>query len=247
MEIRVSGPGSRTETVAVTMRTPGHDFELAVGFLLAEGLVAEASWIRSVRYCDAVTRTGAGILNTVTVDLDRTVDVGVRRVGTVSAACGVCGTASLDRMAARCAPVAAGAPFPGSLLMRLPELLRAGQQVFGRTGGLHGAGLFARDGATLAVREDIGRHNAVDKLFGWAALERRIPLADVALAVSGRVSFEIVQKAVLAGVPVVSAVSAASSLAVDTAERFGICLVGFARGTTANVYSHPQRILWDGG
>ena len=240
MEIRVASPAGDAQTVAVTMRTPGHDFELAVGFLLAEGVV-EPGWVRAVRYC----APGSGDqLNTVTVDVDRPVEIGERRVGAVSSSCGVCGAASLERLADRCGAVPPSEPFPGPVLMGLPERLRAHQRVFGRTGGLHGAGIFAPDGQALVVREDIGRHNAVDKLAGWAALEGRIPLSGLALVVSGRVSFEIVQKAALAGVGVITAVSAASSLAVETAERLGICLVGFSRGSSANVYSHPGRLAW---
>ena len=242
MEIRVAGPRQAPETAAVTMRTPGHDFELAVGFLLAEGVVGDAEWVRTVRYCDE--GTSAEELNTVTVHLDRAVDLGPARLGTVTAACGVCGSVSVERLEARCTPVPPGPPFPGRAVLALPDALRRAQRLFGRTGGLHGAGIFSRDGEALAVREDIGRHNAVDKLLGWAALEARLPLRDRALMVSGRVSFEIVQKAAVAGVPVVAAVSAASSLAAETAERLGICLVGFARGSSANVYSCPERLCW---
>ena len=250
MEIRVAAPGRPAETVAVTMRTPGHDFELAVGFLLSEGVIGEGARVRAVGYCDGAedyTARADHLLNTVTVHVDRPVDIGPRRIGTVNASCGVCGSASLDGLMARCRPIGPTRPFPGGQLMELPERLHGDQPVFGRTGGLHGAGLFSRDGASLAVREDIGRHNAVDKLVGWAALDRRESLSDLALVVSGRVSFEIVQKAAVAGIPVVVAVSAASSLAAETAERLGICLVGFARGTSANVYAHPERIGWEGG
>ena len=250
MEIRVAGPGRPAETVAVTMRTPGHDFELAVGFLLSEGVIGDRDWVRAVRYCDVDGKDRAGaedLLNTVTVHVDRPVDIGLRRIGTVSASCGVCGSASLDGLLARCRPLGPAPPFPGRRLMELPECLHGAQRVFGRTGGLHGAGLFAAEGAALAVREDIGRHNAVDKLAGCAALDGRMSPSDLALVVSGRVSFEIVQKAAVAGVPVVVAVSAASSLAAETADRLGICLVGFARGTSANVYAHPERIAWEAG
>ncbi|HET6810719.1 MAG TPA: formate dehydrogenase accessory sulfurtransferase FdhD [Acidimicrobiales bacterium] len=249
MEIRVTGPGQPAETVAVTMRTPGNDFELAVGFLLSEGVIGHGAWVRAVRYCDGADDAACAddLLNTVTVHVDRPVDVGLRRIGTVNASCGVCGSASLDGLLARCRPLGPARPFPGGELMQLPERLRGAQRVFGRTGGLHGAGLFSGDGASLAVREDIGRHNAVDKLVGWAALGRRERLSDLALVVSGRVSFEIVQKAAVAGVPVLVAVSAASSLAAETAERLGICLVGFARGASANVYAHPERIAWGEG
>ena len=239
LEVRLAAGGPAVP-VAVTMRTPGHDFELAVGFLLTEGVVADPRWVQRVAYC--VPDGTEQDLNVVTVHLDRRVDVGPGRSVTVSAACGVCGTATLEQLADRCPPLGDGPAFPVETLLSLPDRLRAEQVLFDRTGGLHGAGVFDGAGARLVVREDIGRHNAVDKIVGWAALEGRLPLSDTALVVSGRVSFEIVQKAAVAGVPVVVAVSAASSLAVETADRLGISLIGFARGDRANVYSRPDRI-----
>ncbi|HET6793979.1 MAG TPA: formate dehydrogenase accessory sulfurtransferase FdhD [Acidimicrobiales bacterium] len=241
LEVRVAGPAGPSEPVAVTMRTPGHDFELAVGFLLSEGVVGDRSWIVAVRYCDL----GPGAeqeLNVVTVHLDRAVDLGARRAVPVSAACGVCGTTSLDQLARRCRPLGPADPFDPDVLLGLPEALRAHQRLFDRTGGLHAAGLFDRAGQPRAVREDVGRHNAVDKLLGWSVLGGTGAARDAALVVSGRVSFEIVQKAAVLGTPVIVAVSAPSSLAVDTAEHLGICLLGFARGSSANVYSHPERV-----
>jgi len=240
LEVRVGDPRGTTQPVAVTMRTPGHDFELAVGFLLSEGVVSDRSWVRSVAYCLPDGKEQE--LNVVTVGLDRSVDLGRRRAVPVSAACGVCGTATLDDLQTRCAAVPAGPPFRIATVLALPDRLRAHQHLFARTGGLHGAAAFGRDGDVLVAREDIGRHNAVDKVVGWAALDGRLPLSDAVLVVSGRVSFEIVQKAAVAAIPVVVAVSAGSSLAVDTAERLGICLVGFARGDRANIYAHPERL-----
>lgn len=241
MEIRVGGVGFENRTIAVTMRTPGHDFELAAGFLVSEGLV-DPSDISAIRYCQ-LPADEEQRFNTVTVNLRLgAVAPDPARTHTVSSACGVCGSTTLDRIAARCDVVAAGAALPRSVLVTLVDRLRAGQKVFSRTGGLHGAGLFTFGGDVVAIREDIGRHNAVDKLVGWAALDGRLPLGDHVLVASGRVGFEIVQKAAVAGVPVVAAVSAPSSLAVATAERVGIAVVGFLRGETFNVYSHPDRI-----
>lgn len=249
MEIRVGGPDEKPVAVAVTMRTPGNDFELAVGFLLAEGIVEDPDAVRSVRYCDlpagdpqrynVVTVGAAGAAGAVA----RRRAVARQRAVAVSASCGVCGTATLEQLDRRCPAVAAGPEVSAAVLLDLPDRLRRHQRLFDRTGGLHGAGLFTATGDPLAVREDIGRHNAVDKLVGWAALARRLPLDEAVLVVSGRVSYEIVQKAAVAGVAVVVAVSAASSLAVATAEHLGITLAGFVRRDRANVYTHPERVV----
>lgn len=242
LEVRLAAPGGEAEPVAVTMRTPGHDFELAVGFLLSEGILASAADVLTVRYCDlpegdpqqynVVTVTGTAVAGAAPR----------RRAGTVTASCGVCGTATLDDLRDRCPAVPEGRQLPAGLLTGLPGRLRKQQRVFEQTGGLHAAGLYDHTGRLLAVREDIGRHNAVDKLVGWAALQRRLPLASAVLVVSGRVSFEIVQKAAVAGVPIVAAVSAPSSLAVETARALGMTLAGFVREGRANVYSAPWRV-----
>ena len=240
LEIRCAPPGERASRVSVTMRTPGHDFELAAGFLLAEGIVPDPSAICSVRYC---VEAGEQRFNVVTVDLAVPVDLdGRRREHTVSASCGVCGTSSIEDLEARCQVAAPGPVVPAALLLGLPDTLRAHQELFERTGGIHAAGLFDAAGELLALREDIGRHNAVDKLLGWAALEHRWPLAEAVLVVSGRVSFEIVQKAAVARIPIVVAVSAPSSLAVETARRLGMTLVAFARQGRGNVYAGPERV-----
>lgn len=263
LEIRVAAPGEPSEAVAVTMRTPGNDFELAVGFLLSEGLL-EGRQLRSVRYCTEVDEEQ--LHNAVTVDVAAPIALdGRRRRFTVSASCGVCGSASIDSLAARCERIAPGPEVPASVLLALPDKLRASQPVFDATGGVHAAGLFDRTGACLAVREDVGRHNAVDKLLGWRYFEGHpapaagapaagapaagAPPASALLAgepavlvVSGRVSFEIVQKAAVGRFPIVVAVSAPSSLAVETAARLGLTLVGFARGERANVYTCPERV-----
>lgn len=240
MEIRVAAPGRESERVAVTMRTPGHDFELAAGFLVNEGVI-DPGGIAGIRYCALADQEQ--LYNTVTVDVRRPVDTRpARRTQPVSSACGVCGVTSLDDVAARCSPVEAGGMVANTLLLDLPTRLRTGQRLFERTGGLHAAGLFSTAGELLVVREDIGRHNAVDKVVGWAALAGRIPLSDHVLMVSGRAGFEIAQKAAAAGIGVVAAVSAPSSLAVATAERLGITLVGFLRSDRYNIYSHPERV-----
>ena len=245
MEIRLGGTGAAPEPVGVTMRTPGHDFELAVGFLVSEGLVQPDDTIGSVRYCEDVDDTEQRF-NVVTVRVPRQVDAGARRrTSTISAACGICGTATLDDLVRRCRPPAPGPVVPASVLLSLPAALRGHQRVFERTGGLHAAGLFRADGEVTAVREDVGRHNAVDKLIGAAALAGGLPLSDQLLVVSGRVSFEIVQKAAVAGVAVVVAVSAPTSLAADSADRLGTTLVGFVRDGRANVYTHPSRVAFD--
>jgi FdhD protein len=244
LEIRVAGPRQDPVSASVTMRTPGHDFELAAGFLFAEDLIGKHD-VHAIRYCGD-TANGHRHDNVVTVDLRRPVDPALfTRRFAATAACGVCGKATLDDLAVRCEPVAAGPTMPVSRLLVLADELRARQSVFERTGGLHAAGLFDTGAELLVVREDIGRHNAVDKIIGHALLADRLPLADRVLMVSGRLGFEIVQKAATAAVPVVAAVSAPSTLAVETAERFGMTLVGFLRGDNCNVYSHPERLLFD--
>jgi FdhD protein len=241
MEIRVGAPGGEQEAVAVTMRTPGSDFELAVGFLITEGVIDSAAWVRSVRYCD-VPRPEQQY-NVVTVDLDRPVDLSAaRRSFYTTSSCGVCGKASLDAIEVRCAPVAEGPQVAAEVVRALPGRLRDAQRLFDRTGGLHAAGLFTAAGELIVLREDVGRHNALDKLVGERALAGALPLAGQVLMVSGRVSFEIVQKAAVAGIPIVCAVSAPSSLAVDAGRRFGMTIVGFVRDDRFNVYSGTQRI-----
>ena len=242
MEIRAGGPGQEAEAVAVTMRTPGGDFELAVGFLFTEGLIAPGD-VHRVAYCDNVPGEDQQY-NIVSVTLDRPFDRDrLHRNFAATSSCGICGKAALDDVEVRCAPVAPGPEVSADVLVSLPDRLRAGQKVFDRTGGLHAAGLFTPDGELLTLREDVGRHNAVDKVIGEQLLAGRLPLAGHVLQVSGRASFEIVQKAAVAGIPIVSAVSAPSSLAVEAGERFGMTIVGFVRDGGCNVYSHPERVL----
>ncbi len=248
LEIRLNG-----SPLAITMRTPGDDFALAAGFLVSEGVVAGSAEVANIVYCRGATVDGENSYNVVDVRLTPGVplpDISLERNVYTSSSCGLCGKASLDAVRTRTHwPLAAaggGLP-PGSLTPRLlavlPERLRAGQRVFERTGGLHAAALFTADGELLDVREDVGRHNAVDKLVGRALQGGGLPLSSTILMVSGRASFELVQKAVMAGIPVLAAVSAPSSLAVDLAEESGMTLVGFLRGTSMNVYTGAERLV----
>jgi len=241
LEIRVEGPDGAAHQVAVTMRTPGGDYELAAGFLFTEGLIGPGD-VRRVAYCDDV-EDEAQRYNVVTVTLDRAFDPeALRRNFYATSSCGVCGKAALEDVEVRCEPVAEGTTLALDVLLTLPPLLREAQRVFDRTGGLHAAGLFTSSGAPVSVREDVGRHNAVDKVIGEHVLMGSLPLGGHVLQVSGRLSFEIVQKAAVAGIPIVSAVSAPSSLAVEAADRFGLTLVGFVRDGRCNIYTRPDRI-----
>lgn len=245
LEIRIGG-----ESLTITMRTPGHDIDLVHGFLLAEGMIGSREDIAAVRYCDGVDETGANTYNVLDVALAPGVTIpdgtGQRSFATTSA-CGVCGKTSLDQVRTRTRyPLDSGGPTVDThTLSSMPDTLRRHQQVFESTGGLHAAALFTPDGALLVLREDVGRHNAVDKVLGWALTDNRVPLSHSVLMVSGRASFELVQKAVMAGVPMLAAVSAPSSLAVDLAAESGLTLVGFLRGDTMNVYTATERIKID--
>ncbi len=241
MEIRVAGPGQPEVPVAITMRTPGSEAELAVGFLRTEGLIGDGD-VAAIEFGDPAALAQPD--DTVIVRLNRPFDASVvpERHFVATASCGICGKASLDEVAVRCGPIPAGPLVTRGTILALPGRLREGQAVFERTGGLHAAGLFDPAGALLALREDVGRHNALDKLVGWAVLAGLMPLNDRILMVSGRVSLEIVQKAAVAGIPIVCAVSAPSDLAVEAAEQFGQTLVGFLRGDGFNVYAGRQRL-----
>lgn len=245
MEIRVAG-----KALTITMRTPGDDFDLAVGFLVSEGVVRRASDVLSARYCAGATDDGTNTYNVVDVGLDPSLpplDLSLERNFYTTSSCGLCGKASLD--AVRTASTWSVADDPlrltPELLASLPGRLRDSQRVFDKTGGLHAAALFSADGELLVVREDVGRHNAVDKVIGHAVRGGLLPLRKTVLMVSGRASFELVQKAVMAGIPALAAVSAPSSLAVDLAEENGMTLVGFLRGTSMNVYSGAERVVAD--
>jgi FdhD protein len=241
LEIRVAGPGQEPLAVAVTMRTPGHEAELAVGFLVSEGLAGQRD-VEGVDYGDPAALARPD--DTVVVRLSRSFDASsiATRNFVATASCGICGKASIDGIAVRAEALGAGPVVEPAAILGLPDRLRAAQAVFERTGGLHAAGLFDPTGELLALREDVGRHNALDKLIGAEALAGRLPLDDRIVLVSGRVSFELVQKAAVAGVPVLCAVSAPSDLAVEAAGRLGMTLVGFLRGDGFNVYTGGERI-----
>jgi len=241
LEIQVNGA-----SIAVVMRTPGDDLDLVAGFLVTERIVAREAEIASLHHAstgeaeraDNVVR--AMLADNVAFDVER-----LRRNLFASSSCGVCGKASLEQALATAPPLGDSTRFRATFFSALPERLREAQRVFDATGGLHGAALFDADGARLCVREDVGRHNAVDKVIGWAARAQRLPLSGCALLVSGRVSFEIVQKALAARVPAIAAVSAPTSLAVELAERAGIALVAFLRGEKMSVYGARERISAD--
>jgi FdhD protein len=240
LEIRVGDAST-----AVTMRTPGNDFELVAGFLVTEGIVDDAARIRSMRYC--VGDGEAQEYNVVSADIGAGVAPApdaVRRFYTTSS-CGLCGKASIDavRVASRYDVRDDDVRVTAATLSTLPTRLRDAQRVFERTGGLHAAGLFDASGALVCLREDVGRHNAFDKVIGWAALDKRLPLRGHVMLASGRASFELTQKALMAGIPIVAAVSAPSSLAVDLAEQAGMTLVGFLRGDEMNVYAGADRVV----
>ncbi|KMO68509.1 FdhD protein [Mycobacterium sp. BK558] len=242
LEIRVDG-----RAITVTMRTPGSDVELAQGFLLTEGVVTRREDIASVRYCRGADDTGVNSYNVLDVTLTPGVaapEVDPTRNFYTTSSCGVCGKASLEavRLVSKHAPGDDPSSITAETLSAMPDALRSRQKVFAATGGLHGAALFDTDGVPLVVREDIGRHNAVDKVIGWALEQHRIPLGGTVLLVSGRASFELTQKAVMAGIPMLAAVSAPSSLAVDLAAQSGVTLVAFLRGDSMNVYTRPDRV-----
>ena len=233
LEIRIGG-----RPLAVTMRTPGDDIDLAAGFLFGEGIVRERDDIAEIRKCDD---------NVADVRLAQGVDVAadlLRRNFLTTSACGICGKESIDavRTRSRFDLTSDQVHVDPAALARLPDRLRGAQRVFERTGGLHAAAVFGADGEMLALREDVGRHNAVDKVIGWALRAARLPLRGHVLLVSGRASFELAQKALMAGIPVLAAVSAPSSLAVTLAEEAGMTLVGFLRGGSMNAYTGVQRL-----
>jgi FdhD protein len=241
LEIRAAGPRQEPVAVAVTMRTPGFEAELAVGFLRTEGLI-DGPEVLSTAGGDPGSLSQPD--DTILVRLSRPFDDSkiAERHFIATASCGICGKASIDEVALRSDPLPDGPVVPRAIILALPDLLRAAQKAFDETGGLHAAGLFAPNGELIAIREDVGRHNALDKLVGSQVLAGAMPLHDRILMVSGRVSFEIIQKAAVAGIPIVCAVSAPSDLAIETAERLGVTLIGFLRGEGFNVYAHDGRV-----
>lgn len=233
LTLRIGG-----QTVATTMRTPGHDLELALGWLVAEGVARRPGDILEATSCDT---------DTVQLRLAPGVTAPKPRLGATSSACGVCGSDTIDEVLARRGP----APAPGqplvdaAVIATLPDRLRTAQRAFARTGGLHAAGLFTAEGEVICVREDVGRHNAVDKVVGWALQANLLPATTLLLQVSGRASFELTQKAAMAGISLLSAVSAPSTLAVDLAREAGLTLVGFVRGDSMNIYAGSDRVIVD--
>jgi FdhD protein len=238
LEIRVAG-----EAITVTMRTPGDDMDLAAGFLVSEGVVSTTDQLLAMRYCAGAGDDGQNTYNVL--DLELSVPPPRARASYTTSSCGICGTASLEAVRTTTSYGVAddALTMTPALLSSLPYRLREAQRVFDKTGGLHAAGLFSSTGELLCLREDVGRHNAVDKVVGWALNQGLLPLSGTVLMVSGRASFELVQKAWMAGIPFLAAVSAPSSLAVDLATEAGMTLVGFLRGTSMNVYSGDHRVL----
>ena len=242
LEIRVGGV-----SLAVTMRTPGNDFDLTIGFLLSEGLIAAVENVQTLMHCQDEGEDGLPTYNVVDVTLAPGVPppaADAARASYITSSCGICGKASIDAITttSRYAVAQDRALVDPRVLATLPAMLRAQQKVFDRTGGLHAAGLFTAEGELLVAREDVGRHNAVDKVIGWAAREDRLPLTAHVLCVSGRASFELTQKALMAGIPTLAAVSAPSSLAVELATEAGMTLVGFLRDPKLTVYSGAERL-----
>jgi len=243
LEIRVGG-----RALAITMRTPGHDFDLAAGFLVSEAVISKGDEFFAARYCAGVNDDGENTYNVLDITLAPGVaapDPSLERAFYTTSSCGLCGKASIDAVRTKSQHAVLHDPLvvDPALLATFPDLLRAGQDVFEKTGGLHAAALFdGRTGRMLVLREDVGRHNAVDKVIGWAVKEDLLPLTGMVLMVSGRASFELTQKASMAGIPVLAAVSAPSSLAVDLASELGVTIVGFLRGASMVVYSRPDRL-----
>jgi FdhD protein len=241
LEVRLHG-----EPFAVIMRTPGADRELAAGFLLSERVLKGADDLGTIEYCSDVSPEAAGNIVNVTLtgrsrdDLERL--LAERRKTVTNSSCGLCGRLTIESLRNDVDPLRIDGSVRASVVSSLPEALRGAQVVFDETGGLHAAGLFSFEGALVAMAEDVGRHNAVDKVVGRMLIEERLPLSRHALFVSGRTSFEIVQKALIAGVGLVASISAPSSLAIDLAREAGVTLVGFVRGTSFNIYAHAERV-----
>ena len=230
-----------TQSISITMRTPGDDFDLALGFLFTEGIINNSAHVQSIKHCDAQN-------NIVKISLQTGLAIDVARLQRnfyTSSSCGVCGKTSIEALQMNACPTLIKSEnlTHAKTIHVLPEKLREAQSVFDSTGGLHAAGLFDRDGNLIMLREDVGRHNAVDKVIGAQFQNKLLPLHDKILLVSGRASFELVQKALMAGIPVLAAVGAPSSLAVELAENFGMTLIGFVRDQRFNIYSHPERIV----
>jgi FdhD protein len=247
LEIRI-GFGLMTDrqqkSLSVTMRTPGYDFELAIGFLFTEGIIQHIDQIESVKYCEDIGKQEEKG-NVVRVELKPEVQIDFEKLQRhfyTSSSCGVCGKSSIESVKVLCQPLGEGFSISASLIHQLPDTLRKAQAVFEYTGGLHAVGLFDKSGELILLREDVGRHNALDKAIGAMVIKKQVPLSDYALLVSGRASFELVQKAAVAGIPVLAAVGAPSSLAVALAKESGMTLLGFVRQERFNIYCGDQRI-----
>lgn len=243
MEIRLNGPSQDPTPISITMRTPGNDFELAVGFLFSEGIITTYDDLSTVCYCANIDSSEQRY-NVVSVELTNTYfpDKIRQRNFVSNSSCGICGASTISDLSVRAKPLSIDHIFPLATILQLPDRLKLAQKIFKLTGGLHGAGIFDDKGELEIIREDIGRHNALDKLIGHYFLQRQLPLDNKILVLSGRVGFELVQKAAIARIPVIVAVSAPSSLAVKTASEMGITIIGFTRGNNANIYSCPKRI-----
>lgn len=247
LEIRLGfGPADQREqrSLAVTMRTPGHDFELAAGFLFTEGIVQSFSQIDNIRYCENLGKQEEN--NVVRVELSSALAPDFQKLQRnfyTTSSCGVCGKSSIEAVTVQYEPITTNWSVSAKLIQSLPDKLREAQHIFEHTGGLHASGLFDQQGSLILLREDVGRHNALDKVIGAMLFKKTIPLSDYILVVSGRASFELVQKAAITGIPVLVAVGAPSSLAVNLAQSSGITLIGFAREERFNIYTHPTRII----
>jgi FdhD protein len=247
LEIRLQSGKSEQrleQTLTITMRTPGNDFELAMGFLFNEGIIQDFSQIINIRYCENVKPEEQG--NVLKISLLPEVELNFKHLQRhfyTSSSCGVCGKTSIENLQKQCRMIpATQAAMSANRIIQLPKIVRQAQTVFEYTGGLHAAALFDFAGNLIALREDVGRHNAMDKLIGYQLFSRQIPLNNSLILVSGRLSYELVQKTIMAGVPILAAIGAPSSLAVDLAQHFGLTLIGFLRENQLNIYTHPQRI-----
>ncbi len=255
LEIRLGFPDKSHRAISITMRTPGNDAELAAGFLFTEGIVRDPTQVELISHCGLKIGTGSGTIeraaalnsNTIRVDLADSAAVDLKKLERhfyTTSSCGVCGKSSIDALRADVKKLTSfDFSVNQDLLISLPAILRSSQMVFGQTGGLHASALFTVDGVLDIVREDVGRHNALDKVIGRKFLDGQVPLADRILLVSGRASFELVQKALMAGIPILAAVGAPSSLAVELAEEYGMTLIGFLRDARFNIYCHKERIV----
>ena len=241
LELRAHGPGQDPVAVATIMRTPGADFELAVGFLLSEGVLASKQDLATVCYCN-LDGLEEQRYNVVTVELRIPYRPLRERETTVGSSCGICGTTTIDQIEKKLSPIDSGFAVSADVIRHAPGDLRRRQKLFAKTGGVHGAAIVDGKGATLYTNEDVGRHNALDKVLGKALMEAKLPLSNHIAVLSGRIAFDMVQKAAIAGVPVVVAVGAPTNLAVNLAERSGITLCGFTTPQHFNIYSHPERV-----